>query len=129
MHIAFVDGWNRTQNACAESQCTIHYSIASQRQKRNFVLFARSDTESAEDNSPAVATEAPGTETGNPIESEDTTDTKEETAKRGPTVAARFSNLFAAVKKTVASKGTNAKDKYAAAQDQGEADAKVTTNY
>ena len=94
-------------------------------------MFARSDTESAEDNSPAVATEAPRTEAGEPIESEDTTDTnvKEEAAKRGPTVAARFSNLFAAVKKTVASKGTNAKDKYAANQDQGEADAKVTTNY
>ena len=90
-------------------------------------MFVRSDTESAEDNSAPAAVEAPRNEAGEPIQSEDTTDTKEETGKRGPTVAARFSNFFAVVKKSVASKGSNTKDKYAT-QEQGEADTKVYIN-
>ena len=82
----------------------------------------RSDTESAEDNSPAPAdTTSPRNEAGEP-EAQDTTDSKEE--KKTSKVASRFSNIFAAVKKSVASKGSNTKDKYASPE-TAEAEAKV----
>jgi len=86
--------------------------------------FFRSDTESAEDNTAPVApSDSPRNEAGEPVPSEDTTDAKEESAKRGPTVGDRFSNFFAVVKKSVASKGSNTKEKYATPE--GEAEAKV----
>ena len=91
-------------------------------------MFNRSDTESAEDNSAAGADKETTPPAGEPAQpAEDTTDSvrDEQPAKpKGPTVASRFSNIFAAVKKTVASKGSNTKDKYATPEN-AEAEAKV----
>ncbi len=93
-----------------------------------WLLFNRSDTESAEDNSAAGADKETTAPTGEPAQpSEDTTDSvrDEQPAKpKGPTVAAKFSNIFATFKKSVASKGSNTKDKYATPE-QVEAEAKV----
>ena len=93
-------------------------------------MFNRSDTESAEDNSAAGADKETTPPAGEPAQpAEDTTDSvrDEQPAKpKGPTVASRFSNIFAAVKKTVASKGSNTKDKYATPEN-AEAEAKVRT--
>lgn len=48
---------------------------------------------------------------------------QEEPIKKGPTVSSRFTNFLTVVKKSVASKGSNTKDKYAA--NEADVEAKV----